>query len=121
MRMFSGTKIGRLPTGKVLLGSNKLAKVFSNVRCSFSIQVRCKPLEFRQLELIDEWLINFHLFFEHKEFISLLASAALAANSGLSVRSIILDSTMLVFGDSSLIWEPKLAMPLATCLGDKFF
>ncbi len=78
----------------------------------------CKPLEFKQVELIDEWSINFHLFFEHKEFISLLASVALAAKYGLSVRSIMLDSTILVFGDSSFfICQPKLAVLSATFFG----
>ena len=77
---------------------------------------RRKPLELKQVELIGEWLINFYLFFERREFISLLASVALAAKCGLSVRSIILDRTILVFGDSLFFWQHRLAMLSATCL-----
>ncbi len=67
---------------------------------------KCNPRELRHDLFTVLCSINPHLFLEQIDLVSLFTSNAFADKSALSDLGNILEITMLVAGDSSLIWVP---------------
>ncbi len=75
---------------------------------------KCNPGELRHDLFTVLCSINPHLFLEQIDLVSLFTSNAFADKFALSDLGNILEITMLVAGDSSLIWVPRFAIPSAT-------